>query len=456
MVGGEWRRRGAGQQAGQCQRDDVVRRPSQASAGAAKPGEQRLHDLVARDQGEHGGEAHLEADAHDLPRRREHQRDGGEREPAQRQGAAAEDDAEGDQCCHREAAQDRHVHARQHEVASARHQCRGSRELLAGPVQGRPLREREAEPGRSHREPHDDADVQPGHGQQMGQPRVAERRPVRERDRASRPGQQGGRDRAVGAGQRRHDPLGNPIPHCLHRPRDAARGGLRDPLRRADREAGAGRSREEGIPLQVPPARNGRRRRRPEQRAHPQRVSGGDLDQIRVPEPDADAAVERRAIAETRFHEGDPPPFRKPLDAADHPLHEPGAGRHGCRRNGAPRRELRRGEAQRHRPGHGHDGPGGHIAPNEPRRRDRSGEPNGTDPTRRLGPQVEEPRDPRAHRHGEPGREPAALGRRPAGQRRPDPSQPDAARVCDCLSQRAYGNARALPMPHRRVLCAAQ
>jgi len=189
-----------------------MRRPPQGSAGAAQPGEQRLHDFVARNQREHGGEAHLEADAHHFPGRREHQPDRGKGQSPERQGAAAQDDAEGDQRGHREAAQDRHVHAGQHEVARPRCQ-RGRRgELLARPMQRRPLRERKAETGRPHGQSHDDADVQPSHGEQVGQPRVAERRPVGRRDRSARAGQQRGGDRAVGAGERRHDPLGDRVP----------------------------------------------------------------------------------------------------------------------------------------------------------------------------------------------------------------------------------------------------
>ena len=95
--------------------------------------------------------------------------------------------------------------AMQH-VAAARRQARPGGDRLGRPVQRRPLPAGEPEPRRPEHQPHDDADMQPGHRQQMRQAGIAERRPVRLRDRGRAAGQERRGDRARRARRSRPSP----------------------------------------------------------------------------------------------------------------------------------------------------------------------------------------------------------------------------------------------------------
>ena len=78
------------------------------------------------------------------------------------------------------------MHAGQHHVGAAGRQSADRGQLFGRPEQAGTLAEGEAEAGNSQCEAHDDTDMQPGDGQQVGQARVTKRRMVGLGDRHRR------------------------------------------------------------------------------------------------------------------------------------------------------------------------------------------------------------------------------------------------------------------------------
>jgi len=139
-------------------------------AVAVQPRQHRPQHAVADDQREHGGEAHLEADAHHHVRREEDDHRHGDGQAAQGQRTAADDHAERHQARHGEAALDRHVRAGEQQVGTAGSQrCQGG-DLLGGRPKRHLLVQHQQQSQGDEDGAHDDADVQPGDSQQMCQP----------------------------------------------------------------------------------------------------------------------------------------------------------------------------------------------------------------------------------------------------------------------------------------------
>ena len=237
MVGGEWGGGGAGERAGERQAHDVMGEATPAGVIAAQPGKDRAQHVVAGDQRQYGGKAHLEADAQHLPRRDQHDDRRGERQRAQRNRAAADQDAQRDQRGHGETADDGHVGAREHHIEAADHEGRDGCDLLAGPVQRSPFGQRQRSTGHAKDQRHDDADMQAGDGEQVGEAGIAERLAVGGRDGGGVAGEQRRGDGAVLVRQDGADARGNDFAKVLQPARRAVRGGVRGDLGAAQGEA---------------------------------------------------------------------------------------------------------------------------------------------------------------------------------------------------------------------------
>ena len=337
---------GAGQRAGQRQRDDVRCQPPVPTLTVQAP-QPRAQRLVAGDQRQHRRKTHLERHAGHFLRFQQHQHDAGQSKPSQRDDPPVRHRAQRKQARHRKAAHDRHVHAGQHHVESAHGQSDQGRQRLGRPEQAGTLRTGEAQAGDRHRESHDDADMQPRHRQQMRQAGVAERLVFGLRDAGLAAGQQSDADRPRRARHHRDNPSGDGFAEALYPARGAGRCGFGQPFHRSQGVAGAAEPGVERVALQVPPAGVAGWGRGADEGANLSRVSGCDGASVGLAQPHPDGAAQWWVcLVKPNGIEGHTPSVREIFDRAD------GAGDHGCVRReiGLERRcagggELRRCEA---------------------------------------------------------------------------------------------------------------
>jgi hypothetical protein len=163
--------------------------------------------------------------------------------------------------------------------------------------------------------------------------------------------QRGGDAGAVGR-QHRLDPPRDGVAQRLDAARETRRRTQRHHLALAEREAVAPQAAEEGVALQVPAARIGRRRGRAQQRAQAHGVAG-IRSRVAGPQPHAQGAGKRRIRAvQPNVAQHDAAADRQRLDA-EHGAGQPGRlARQHIDRRGAQRGELGGGEAER--PGRQH------------------------------------------------------------------------------------------------------
>ena len=169
---------------------------------ASPPARRRL---PRRDQGDHGGERHLERGAGQRFGRdgqHDHRRPGDQPE---RQGRAVEQDGEQREARHGAGALRRHRRAGERGVEQRRHQREHGRDLLGVDAQGERRDERDGVAHQAHHQGDDEHDVQARDRQDVGQARIAHRLGDVLVDRGLLAGQEGRDHAAFGAGQRLHD-----------------------------------------------------------------------------------------------------------------------------------------------------------------------------------------------------------------------------------------------------------
>ena len=171
---------------------------------ASSPARRRL---PGRDQGDHGGERHLERGAGQRfgrDRQHDHRRPG---DQPQRQGRAVEQDGEQGEARHGAGPLRRNRRAGERGVEQRRHQREHGRDLLGVDAQGERRHQGDAMAHQAHHQGDDEHDVQARDRQDVGETEVAHRLGDVLVDRGLLAGQERRDHAAFRAGQRLHDAL---------------------------------------------------------------------------------------------------------------------------------------------------------------------------------------------------------------------------------------------------------